>query len=46
MKDMTFDVSGNDAVINNIADDGKNPANLFADTFEFTGEVTTIIPEP
>lgn len=46
MKDMTFDVSGNDAVINNIADDGKNPAKLLADTFEFTGEVTTIIPEP
>lgn len=46
MKDMTFNVGGNDAVINNIADDGKNPAKLFADTFTYTGEVTQIIPEP
>lgn len=44
---MTFEVSNNDASINNISYDPKNSSNILPslDKHTFTGEVTTIVPE-
>ena len=43
-KNITFNVSRNQRC-NLIAYDGKNLGNLYPETYTYTGEVTTIIPE-
>lgn len=45
IKNVTFEVSGN-TNCNTIAYDEKKPANLFPETYSYTGEVTTMVVEP